>query len=191
MLGQTVKELKWRFKHVRFEKFLDQSLLTEYRLADCSRQQGRHDWTSVTEGSLTVGPLGFQRWIPVREVTGRPEARPRRRCCSEFNHLGHLGDFIGSQCKRTRTGVIYIYIYMLYIYISMKNITMMSYKAVRETSGVAALYRHRQSPTVLRSLYSKSQTVGYTRPIEMSFYPELALYVPLLLLSTVTCSFHI
>jgi len=43
----------------------------------------------MTEDSLTE--LGFQRWLPVREVTGRPEARPRQRCCSEFNHLDHVG----------------------------------------------------------------------------------------------------
>jgi len=43
----------------------------------------------MTEGSLTE--LGFQCWLPVQEVTGRPEARPRRRCYSEFNHLGHVG----------------------------------------------------------------------------------------------------
>jgi len=43
----------------------------------------------MTEGWLTE--LGFQRWFPVQEVTGRPEARPRRRFCSEFNHLGHVG----------------------------------------------------------------------------------------------------
>jgi len=30
-------------------------------------------------------------WLPVQEVTGRPDARPRRRCCSESNHLGHVG----------------------------------------------------------------------------------------------------
>jgi len=35
--------------------------------------------------------LGFQLWLPVQEAAGRPEARPRRRCCSEFNHLGHVG----------------------------------------------------------------------------------------------------
>jgi len=43
----------------------------------------------MTECSLTE--LGFQRWFPVQEVTGRPEARPRRRCCSKFDHLGHVG----------------------------------------------------------------------------------------------------
>jgi len=43
----------------------------------------------MTEGSLTE--LGFQHWGPVLEAAGRPEARPRRRCCSEFNHLGHVG----------------------------------------------------------------------------------------------------
>jgi len=43
----------------------------------------------MIEGSLTE--LGFQRWRPVQGVTGRPEARPRRRCCSEFNYLGHVG----------------------------------------------------------------------------------------------------
>jgi len=43
----------------------------------------------MTEGSLTE--VGFQRWLPVQEVTGSPEARPRRRCCSEFNHLGSVG----------------------------------------------------------------------------------------------------
>jgi len=43
----------------------------------------------MTEGSLTE--LIFQRWRPVLEAAGRPEARPRQRCCSEFNHLGHVG----------------------------------------------------------------------------------------------------
>jgi len=43
----------------------------------------------MTEGSLTE--LGIQRWIPVQEVTGRLEARPRRRRCSEINQLGHVG----------------------------------------------------------------------------------------------------
>jgi len=43
----------------------------------------------MTEGSLTE--LGFQRWRTVLEAAGRPEARPRRRSCSEFNHLGHVG----------------------------------------------------------------------------------------------------
>jgi len=43
----------------------------------------------MTESSLTE--LGFQRWLPVQEVTGRPEARPPQRFCSEFNHLGHVG----------------------------------------------------------------------------------------------------
>jgi len=43
----------------------------------------------MTEGSLTE--LDFQRRRPVLEADGRPEARPRRRCCSEFNHLGHVG----------------------------------------------------------------------------------------------------
>jgi len=43
----------------------------------------------MTEGSPTE--LGVQRWLPVQEVTGRPEARPRRRCCSEFSHVGHVG----------------------------------------------------------------------------------------------------
>jgi len=80
----------------------------------------------MTEGSLAE--LGFQRWLPIQEVAGRPEARPRRRYCSEFDHLGHrqvavrmVGvnevhqetqfvensrrDVIGSQCKLIRTGV--------------------------------------------------------------------------------------
>jgi len=43
----------------------------------------------MTEGSLTE--LGFQRWLPVQEVPGRPEERLQRRCCSEFYHLGHVG----------------------------------------------------------------------------------------------------
>jgi len=43
----------------------------------------------MTEDSLTE--LGFQRWLPVQEVTGRLEVRPRRRFYSEFNHLGHVG----------------------------------------------------------------------------------------------------
>jgi len=43
----------------------------------------------MTEVSLSE--LGFQRWLPVQEVTGRPEARLRQRCCSEFDHLGHVG----------------------------------------------------------------------------------------------------
>jgi len=43
----------------------------------------------MTEGSLTE--LGFQRWLPVLEVAGILEARPRQRCCSDFNHLGHVG----------------------------------------------------------------------------------------------------
>jgi len=43
----------------------------------------------MTEGSLTE--LGFQPWRPVQEVTGKPEARLRRRYCNEFNHLGHVG----------------------------------------------------------------------------------------------------
>jgi len=40
--------------------------------------------TSLTE-------FGLQRWLTVQEVTGRQEARPGRRWCSEFNHLGHVG----------------------------------------------------------------------------------------------------
>jgi len=43
----------------------------------------------MTEGSLAE--LGFQRWRPLLEAADRPEARPRRRCCSEFNYLGHVG----------------------------------------------------------------------------------------------------
>jgi len=43
----------------------------------------------MTGGSLTE--LGFQRWRPVLKAAGGPEARLRRRCCSEFNHLGHVG----------------------------------------------------------------------------------------------------
>jgi len=39
----------------------------------------------MTEGSLTE--LGFQRWRPVLEVAGRPEARPRRRCCLAADDL--------------------------------------------------------------------------------------------------------
>jgi len=39
----------------------------------------------MTEGCLTE--LGFQRWHPVQEMTGRP----RRRYCSKFDHLGHVG----------------------------------------------------------------------------------------------------
>jgi len=47
----------------------------------------------MTEGSHTE--LGFQRWLPVQEVTGRPEARLRRRCCSEFDYLGHSHQLVG------------------------------------------------------------------------------------------------
>jgi len=43
----------------------------------------------MTESSLTE--LGFLRLLALQEVTGRPEARLRRKCCCEFNHLGHVG----------------------------------------------------------------------------------------------------
>jgi len=43
----------------------------------------------MTEGLLSE--LSLQRWLSVQEVTGRPEARRQRRCCSDFNHLGHVG----------------------------------------------------------------------------------------------------
>jgi len=46
----------------------------------------------MTEGSLTE--LGFQCWLPIQEMTGRPEARPRRRCCSEFNHVRQVGRWL-------------------------------------------------------------------------------------------------
>jgi len=95
MLRQTIKKLKWLCRQVRFEKFLEMYVQcltrTEYSLADCSRQQGRHDWL-------------FSRWLPVQEVTGRLEARPRRRCCSEFNYLGHVGTSLHGWCEWGASG---------------------------------------------------------------------------------------
>jgi len=87
MLRQTIKELKWRCKQVSFEKFLEVfrvwlRLNVVWQQGDCPAGSR----AGMTEGSLTE--LGFQRWLPVREVTGRPEARPRLRCFSEFDHLG-------------------------------------------------------------------------------------------------------
>jgi len=79
----------------------------------------------ITEEDTFI-KLGFQRLLLVYvRWLCRSEARPRRRCGSKFNQLGHIGrslvvrmrcirihnlqtirDFIGSQCKHIRTGVI-------------------------------------------------------------------------------------
>jgi len=81
------KSLKWRCKQVSFEKFLE--LFSVWFRLNIVWQTVPGSRSSMTEGSLTE--LGFQCWHPVLEVTGKPEARARRRCCCEFNHLGHVG----------------------------------------------------------------------------------------------------
>jgi len=121
-LRQEIKELKWRYKLVSFEEFLE--IFSVWLRLNLVWQTVPGHRAGITEGSFTK--IGFQRWLPVQEVTGRPEARPRWRCGSEFNHLGHVGRslvgvnmvqqeaqfvenlwFIGSQCKRIRTGVMW------------------------------------------------------------------------------------
>jgi len=43
---------------------------------------------------------GFQRWLLVQEVTGRQEARPRRRCCS-VNGVAGVNELVASKAHQT------------------------------------------------------------------------------------------
>jgi len=117
MLRQTIKELKWRSKHVSFEEFLEMfSVWLRLNLPHCSMLHGRYDWRLAHW-------TWFQHWLSVQKVTGRPETRSRRRCCSKFNHLDHVGrspvdvnevhqeaQFVENSCfiqQRIRTGVMW------------------------------------------------------------------------------------
>jgi len=80
------KRVKCRCKQVSFKKFLEMFSVWLGLNTVWQTVPGR---AGMTEGSLIE--LGFERWLPLQEVTGRQEARTRRRCCSEFNHFSHVG----------------------------------------------------------------------------------------------------